>query len=169
MVEFICLRSYPALGDLSRKPFCGHLFHPSQLGSNQTEKNSPSSCPSLCHPICSHLWPQILDSATETVFVSADNLETFQRSWRDSRSKLSQRSYRFFLYDGDRPLELVPTIPDYFLPCRRIHRLDSNLPGSSLSDGCHCRSPSRIWNHEGLFILFFTFSCPRAGRLIQAQ
>jgi hypothetical protein len=74
-------------------------------------------------------------------------------------SKLSKRPCCFFFYDGDPPLELVPSLSNPFLHCRCIHRMDSNLFSPSLSHGCRRRSCAGIRIDEGLFILFSTFFC----------
>ena len=161
VVELTRLRSYPALGDLSRKPFCGHLFHPSELDSNQRKKNPSSSDFSLCRPIHSPLWPQILDSTSETAFVSGGGLKALQGAGKNLRPELSQRSFCFFIYDGGPPFELVPPIPDYFLRLRCIHRMDPDLSGRSLSDGRHRRSPAGIWTDEVISQIFSPPCSPR--------
>ena len=46
---------------------------------------------------------------------------------------------------------LVPSIPSYFFHCCWVHRMDPNLLGPSLSHGCHCRSPSGLWNNKSLY------------------
>jgi hypothetical protein len=159
MVELIFFGSDPAVVDLSGKPFCSHLFHPSYLDTNQTKKNPPASCSSLCRSIRGHLWSQISDSTSATIFVSGDGLETFQRSGADSRPEFSQRPCCSFIHDGNPPRALVPPLSNPFLPRRCIHRMDPNLPGRSLSHGCHRGSPVGIRNHKGFFVVLFTFSC----------
>ena len=156
MVELILFGSDPALVDLSRKPFCSHLFHPSQLDSNQTKKNSPSSYSSLRRPISSHLWPQVSDSTSETIFVSGNGLQVLQRSRGDSRSKFSKRPYRLCFYDGCPFSLLVSSLSNHFLHHCWIYWMDPNLFRPSLSNRCHSGSFPGLWNNKSLyFFLFF--------------
>ena len=147
MVGFPNSGSCLALAHLPRKPFCGYPLHYSWLDYNQTEKSSPSSSSSLCHPISSDLRPQISYSTPETIFLSGYGLEALQGSWRDSGSQLSQRSCCFFIYDGNSFSSLVSAIRSDFFHPGRVYRMDPNLLGCSLPNRCDCRGPSWVWDH----------------------
>ena len=117
-------------------------------------KSSPSSYSSLCRPIRSHLWPQISDSTTETVFVSGDGLQALQGSGEDSRPEFSQRPRHLFLYDGNPPLLLVPPISNYFLHLAAFIGWTRIYLGVHYPDGCHRRSPAGIWNDKVISQIF---------------
>ena len=151
MVELTRFRSCLALVHLSRKPFCSHSLHYSWLDFDKTKKGSPISSPSLCHPVSSHLRLKISRSETEASLFPGDSLETLRRSGRNSGSKFSQCTYRFFIYDGNSFSSLVSAISSNFLHRCRIHRVDPYLLRPSLSHRCDRGSPSGLWDNESLY------------------